>query len=340
MPGKFASEVKQDPKLACPIIRLQYEADSPDRNVVVEIAPKLGSNLYKYQAGNNEIIFCDQTLLKNRDWTGTFVLWPIPNRVRDKQYEFEGHVQSLRGIKRKRGNEPLIHGLVDDQAWQFSQPQAEETKAWAQTWIEITPDSHMYQYFPYQSKLTLTYVLSQQGIRIEYAVVNKSDNNLPFGFALHPYFATLSGPKHTLVTLPAEYVMEADQELLPSGRLIPMGSGGYDLRQPTPVSQLKLDHVFTGLHADANAAIDYPAQKLKIALKASNDFTHMVLYTLEADKGFICFENQTGSTDMINLHTKAQKEANTELVKATHLLVLPPGRTHRGFIEYQLQHQA
>lgn len=136
------------------------------------------------------------------------------------------------------------------------------------------------------------------------------------------------------MTLPAEHIMEMDDELLPSGRLLPMGLQGYDLRTPTSVSTLELDHVFTGLPEHSEAAITYPDQNLRIRLATSPEFTHMVLYTLESDKGFICLENQTGSTDMINLHTRAHKEADEALSKASHLMILPPSETHRGYIEY------
>ncbi len=334
MSRMFTAKVVQDPRLGVPTVRLRYE--SPTRGIRVEIVPAFGSNMYRYRVDNTELIYCNIERLKHRDWTGTFVLWPLPNRVRDKQFEFEGHVQSLKAIVRREGNEPLIHGLVDDQPWNLGKVTTDASSACAQTWIEITPQSPLYRHFPYPSKLTLDFVLTERGIRISYTVKNNGSKNMPFGFALHPYFALLSGATHTLVTLPADSIMEADDELLPTGRLLPMGAQEYDVRLPTAVSELELDHVFTELHPGAVARIDYPRQNLALNLRASSDFTHLVLYTLEADKGFICFENQTGSTDMINLHAKAQQRGDQALAKAAHLLVLPPRAKHQGFIAYEV----
>lgn len=48
-------------------------------------------------------------------------------------------------------------------------------------------------------------------------------------------------------------------------------------------------------------------------------------------------ENQSGSTDMINLHSRAIKEDNELLKKAAHLLILEPGDTHQGFINYSIE---
>jgi aldose 1-epimerase len=334
MAEKFSGAIVDNAELGVPVVRLQYTDPDPARSITAEIAPEFGSNLYAYRVGEHNIIYCDPELLRDRDWTGTFVLWPIPNRVRNKEFEFEGHVQPLHDVKRKRGNEPLIHGFVDDQPWQHGEPLVSADSASVQTWIEITPDTQMFKYYPYASQLTLTYVLRASGITIEYEVENTGDRTMPFGFALHPYFATLSGSDKTLVTLPAEHVMETDDDLLPLGSLAQMDQQDYDLRRPTPVGDLTLDHVFTGLHETVAPTITYPDQGLTLTLAASPDFTHMVLYTLESDKGFICYENQTGSTDMINLHTKAHKSNDPDLAKAAHLLVLPAGQKHRGYITY------
>lgn len=103
MQRQFSAEVYDNPQLNAPVIRLSYASDDPKRDLVAEIALFYGSNLFRYRAGEHELIHCDMDLLKDRDWTGTFILWPIPNRVGGKQYEFEGQIRSLEKVKRKRG---------------------------------------------------------------------------------------------------------------------------------------------------------------------------------------------------------------------------------------------
>lgn len=341
--GSFSSAIRQDTELGTEVISLQYVADDPKRSLDVAIAPGLGSNMYRYRIGDTDLIYCDPAALKAGNWTGCFVLWPLPNRVRGKQYEFEGHMQDLHDIKRRSGNEPLIHGLVDELPFTIEKTEADEKGAYSRTSIEVTREGPIYRHFPYLGKLTLDYMLTKQGIRIGYTVNNTGATNMPYGFALHPYFPVHGGSDRTLVTLPANYIMEADEELLPSGELRPMGSRGYDLRQPTPVSALDLDHVFTGLLPDDKPRIDYQDLDMSVVLESSDDFTHMVLYSQEKnpapgrDTGFICFENQTGSTDMINLHTKAQKTRDETLEAAAHLMIVPPGGSCSGFINYRIE---
>ena len=336
----FSAVIGKDWELGT-VLSLQYNnRKDPRQSVEIAIAPEFGSNMFRFRADEEDIFYCDRELLKESDWTGAFPLWPLPNRVRDKKYTFEGRTVSLESIRRKRGNTPLIHGLVDNQIWEYEEPTVEKDFAAVKTHISITANSPLYAYFPFESELMLHYILHHDQVKVQYTVRNnehrETKRNMPFGFALHPYFATLSGKVETFVRLPADYIMEADEELLPSGKLREVSGTQYDLRQPLPVSRLQLDTVFTGLHPGEKASVDYRTLGMKVNLSSSEEFSHLVLYTLE--DGFIVLENQTGSTDMINLYTRAIEEHNIELEKAAHLLILPPGHSHSGHIIYQIEH--
>jgi aldose 1-epimerase len=129
--------------------------------------------------------------------------------------------------------------------------------------------------------------------------------------------------------------MEADDELLPTGRLLDVRSIMYamfDLRQPVPIANLKLDHVYTGLHKNESAVIEYRKQAMKLRIITSEDFTHLVIYTPppEAGDSFFCLENQTCSTDAINLSQRGLEEI-------AHLLELHPGESRSGFLRYAIE---
>ena len=329
--------IKVDSEIGHNSLFLTYQ--NKEKNLEVKISPHFGSNIYSFKYNNKDIFYCDLSLLKQRDWTGCFVLWPYPNRVRDKKFEFEGEKYSLKKIKRKNGNYPLIHGLVDNKIWEIGKIQIGSNFVKAQTFIECKAGNNIYEYFPFESKLTLKFTLNEFGLRVDYKVENFSNKNLPFGFALHPYFSLLSGRNHTLVRLPAKNVMDADKELLPTGNLINVKGTHFDLNSPISVSKLSLDHVFTDLDKNHTPCIDYSDKKMKVFLDSSEDFTHMVVYTPK-EEPYLCMESQTGSTDMINLHTKGVKQNNLSLQKAAHLLVLSPKHEHGGFIHYKISEQA
>lgn len=276
------------------------------------IAPEYGSNMISLKAGKQELIYCDQELLKNHDFTGNFVLWPFPNRVRNRCYQFNNRRYSLAKVKVPQGNFPLIHGLVRDETWQFTAGNDTLT-----TWIDITPQFRYWQCWPWRSRLTLKYTLKTDRVRIGYAVANLDKKELGFGFGLHPLFKNTKSIK-----VPARYVMEADADLLPSGKLLPAS-----LNRLTPVADLDLDHVFTGLINNQSPEVVFD-HGLKITIKTSPDFTHCVVYTGEKEK-FTCVESQTCSTDAHNLDSRG-------FIKQAHLIRVKPGGVHHGWVKYQI----
>ena len=327
----YRAEVRPSEALGCDVVVLTH-----DNGVVAEIAPALGSNLYRLAVGGTELLRDDADVLRAGQWTGTLVLWPLPNRVRDKRYEFGGHAVDLGDVVRAEGNTPLIHGLVDDQPWHHDAPLASAGSASVRTWIDVAPGSPLFAHYPFPSRLSLDFTLHAAGIRVTYRVDNLGDEPMPFAFALHPYFA-LVDDEATEVVVPADVVMDADDELLPTGGLTAMGTSGFDLRRSTPVVDVDLDHVFTGLAPSASPRLRFPRSGLELVAAASDDFTHVVLYTRKArSDGFVCLENQTGATDAINLHRRAMASNDADLERAAHLLVVAPGRHHEGWIDYRL----
>ncbi|GER87440.1 aldose 1-epimerase [Dictyobacter vulcani] len=338
--GAFAAEISNDPELASTILSLSYEdAQDPNKSMSISVAPDLGSNLFRFRVGEHEVIYCERELLKQMQFTGDFVLWPLPNRIRDRRYSFAGQEYSLKDIPdRPEGNYVLVHGLVFDRQWQFEQPVVKPDSASVTTYVDINQESdHDYQSYPFDSRLTLTYRLTSTGVQITYAVQNKGNQILPFGFALHPYFSLLSGKQDTYVSLPAGTVMEADEDLLPTGRLLDVTGtmyGMFDLHQPRAISTLKLDHVYMDRPAGAPAVIDYRQQGLQVHISASDDFTHAVIYTAKPEDDFFCLEHQTCSTDAINLHNQGDERR-----KMAHLLEVKPGDTYSGTLNYQIKFQ-
>ena len=333
----YTAQVYFDWNLHSTVISLSYmDRQNPSRNIMVSIAPDLGSNMFRFRVGEYDIIYCDPNLLKQKDFTGNFVLWPLPNRLTDKRYVYQGQTYSLAELKRPRGNDVLIHGLVFDRPWQYDMPMSRQDSISVTTYIDITPESPFYQGYPFDSRLSLTYTLTIHSVTVSYNVQNNGSKDMPFGFALHPYFATLSGKGDTLVSLPANYVMEADDELLPTGRLLDVRGIMYamfDLSEPVPIANLKLDHVYIGLRKNESAVIEYRKQAMRLRILASEEFTHIGIYTPppEEDGPFFCLENQTCSTDAINLHNRGLQEM-------AHLLELRPGESSNGFIQYAIEY--
>ncbi|GCF10330.1 aldose 1-epimerase [Dictyobacter arantiisoli] len=335
----FSAEIRQDAELGSTVLSLSYQdAQDASRNLNAEIAPDLGSNLFRLRAGEHDIIYRDLALLKQMGFTGDFVLWPFPNRVRDKRYSYQGKEYSLAAVKRPTPDTVLIHGLVFDRAWQYEQPVVTATSASVTTFVDVTAaDDHWYEAYPFESRLSLTYTLTAEGVQITYQVRNTGTQSLPFGFALHPYFSTLSNKQETYISLPAKAVMEADSLLLPTGRVLDVSGIMYamfDLRQPVAVSNLKLDHVYTQLEPGAPVVVDYRGRGIQLHITSTDDFTHAVIYSATAQDPFFCIEHQTCSTDAINLAIQGE-----ERQQMAHLLEVQPGSSATGSLYYKLTFQ-
>lgn len=333
----YTANVSFDSEIESTVIALSAEdREDPSRSIAIGIAPDLGSNMFRFQVGTYDLIYCNPVLLKQKDFTGNFVLWPLPNRVRDKKYTYRGQTYSLESVRRPQGNAVLIHGFVFDRPWRYETPVLTQDAVSVKTFIDITPESPFYEAYPFDSRLSLTYTLTKNSVTVAYSVQNNSAKDMPFGFGLHPYFSPLSGRDSTWVCIPAQYVMEADSELLPTGRVFNVSEIMYamfDLREPISLGNLKLDHVYTGLHKNEAAIIEYRKQHMQLRISASENFTHMVIYTPppQGNDSYFCLENQTCSTDAVNLHHQGLSEI-------AHLLELRPDETSTGFIQYAVEY--
>lgn len=279
-----------------------------NKNLSLTLAPEYGSNLISLKYKNQELIYTDEKLLKTHGFTGCFVLWPFPNRVRNKRYVFKGKTYSLENLTLPRW---YHHAFARGLNWQSNQI----SPAAAQTWLNHDPTSPCWQNFPWASRLSLTYTLEADGLKIGYEVRNLDRTELGYGFGLHPLFKNAAAIK-----VPAKYVMESDKDLLPTGKLLPAS-----LDKLTPVKDLNLDHVFTDLSGPQTVAF---ANDLNLTISASPDFTHAVVYTGEKEK-YTAVEQQTCSTDAHNLDASG-------FTKEAHLIRIKPGGAFRGWIKYSV----
>ena len=289
------------------------------------ITPSIGSNLCRFIVDGKKVIDFDAELLEKMDYTGTPVLYPTPNRVRNGVFLNNGRIFN----QVKNGERIFEHGLVHNEAFKCSEPLVQDTCVEFTTWIDFEEGGELFEAFPFRHRLSLEFKITQESLQVTYTIKNSDDKEIPYGFGLHPYFMKLSGDEETYIKLPAEYVMDYTSDLLPTGRLIHVDGTIYDLRQPIKTASLDLDHVFTGIGAGKFAEVEYKTEGLRILLSSSEDFSHLVVYSPRG-MNYICIENQTCSTDAHNLYDRGFKsESGLEFV--------PPGSSKSGYVEYRRQ---
>lgn len=218
----------------------------------------------------------------------------------------------------------VIHGLVHDDAWQWSDPEVFNDGVVLHTWYDFTKDNPRFEAYPFLNTIKMDFTLSADGVRISYEVDNKDTRPLGFGFALHPYWHVIGGKDKTRIQVDVPWHMEA-VEKFPTGTLEAVEGTKYDLTSPRPVSELALDDVYFGATPNSMVRVLWDDAGLELRQTASEDFTHVVVYTPDAP--FFCIENQTCSTNAHNLHARG-------FTREAHLQIVEAGDKTGGYVDF------
>lgn len=107
-----------------------------------------------------------------------------------------------------------------------------------------------------RTRVAVEFALAPAALRLRVRAANVGEALLPVGIGWHPYFALPSGERtQARLHVPARARVEVNNydEVLPTGRTLPVAGGPYDFRHPdgAALGQLYLDDGFVGLERDA-----------------------------------------------------------------------------------------
>ena len=175
------------------------------------------------------------------------VLAPWPNRLRDGRYTFEG--RDLQVELSEPPTSTALHGLVMWQRWSVVAVDDADHAAGAAVTLELRlPASGGY---PFDLRLTVTYRLSADGLRVTAAAENLGSTAAPYGIGFHPWLSPGDGALDDCT-----FRLDASTRVLVDDRLLPVGtepaSGDYDLREPRSVRGLDLDDAYLDIVRDAD----------------------------------------------------------------------------------------
>lgn len=309
-----------------PSIVLGYKPkDVKKQELLLKVSPQRGNNLYCFKVGQYDVIHYDPKYELTSYYTGNPILYPFPNRLRNCQYEYKGK----KYWQMKNGIPIFLHSLVYDESWDSVIPVIEEDRVSLETFLKVDEGHPIYQGFPFKHTLRVTYILKKDGFSINYEVKNEDSKELPFGISYHTFYNKLSGDDNSMICVPAKYMMELTEDLLPTGKLLNVEGQPFDLREPVAVSQLDLDNCFTGMEENKRVFVDYKTIGLKVYMDSTQEFTHMQVFT---PKGcpFFCVEKQTCSTDAPNMDAKGYR-------KEAHLLFISSKDTYSGSVDFSYE---
>ncbi len=201
--------------------------------VVVEV----GGGLRSYEIGGVPVLAgfrADQACVSGRGQ----VLAPWPNRLRDGKYTIGGVAEQLSLTEVARHN--ASHGLVRWALWELVRQEADT--------VEVRYRLHPQPGWRWFLDLGLVYALGDDGLQVTVSAHNRGDEPAPFGFAQHPYVATVgTEAAQVRLSIPGGTYMQVDPErLLPTGTASVDGTE-YDFRQARELGETSLDTAYTDL---------------------------------------------------------------------------------------------
>ncbi len=279
-----------------------------------EVWPAGGFNCFRWRLRHGEqlldVLYADAAFFRGGRPTGsgTPILFPFPNRIRDGRFTWDGRDYQLPRNDHEHVN--AIHGFVFDRPWRMVDRGADADSAWVTGEFRGSADApELTACWPADFHLRVTYRLRTNCLEIVAEVSNPDARPLPFGLGYHPYFRVPLVPNSNAadctVQAHAPEVWEL-QQCLPTGvRRAP--EGRLDLVAPRSFPELRLDDVYTGLESAPVAgglrvlgALRQPAYAVEVRLLAAPAFRELVLYT-PPHRQAICLEPYTCATDAVNL---------------------------------------
>lgn len=283
-----------------------------------EIAPKWGANVVRYICDGVSIINSDEATVKNKGFTGCPVLYPTPNRVKDCKTKYNGKEYT----QTKDGKPHMLHGYVYYKEFNVVSTEIGDDFASVTLDIKISDDKEVFSSYPFENRLEVKYTLTENSLKVEHKAENLSENPMPYGFGLHPYFYY---NEDALFSIPSDRYVETTDKVIPTRNFPNTPDKFGDINEGILASTVVLDNNLIRRGSE-EAVLAFTEEKVKITLKASENFQHFVVYHPKNAK-FICIENQTCSIDANNLLLEGYG-------KYANQIIIDPEKSDSGYIEY------
>lgn len=274
------------------------------RELEVTLLPRLGNNVISLfdVKTQREILRrpdeSEQDFFMQKPYHFGIPLLIPPGRIRKGQFQFEGTSYQF---DQNTANDNHIHGLHRTQAWCVSDIEEDEDGCAVTTEFNTEDDPHWMEQFPVPLRFEMTFRLQDARLTQSLKVTNLGEHPIPFGIGYHTWFMIDGEPERWNLKLPVSSIYELNDELLPSGDLLPLGeltslNSGMNMQGTNFDTALRIGEqqpVEALLMRDDGYGLRYTAdEKL---------FRHWVLYTKGPADQFLCIEPYTWLPDAPNV---------------------------------------
>jgi aldose 1-epimerase len=204
------------------------------------------------------------------------LLLPWPNRIEDGQYEFAGTVHQTPLTEPSRHN--ALHGLTRWVNWTALQQAPDH--------VLMSLILHPQEGYPFTLQLHADYRLSTTGLTVRTTAANVGTQAAPYGTGHHPYVTVGTLIDEALLKLPALMRLDANDRLIPTGRLLATKGTAFDFLELRPIGSLRMDTAFATLVPDSDGLIrvhfQAPGADPALTLWMEPIYRFLMVYTPDA----------------------------------------------------------
>lgn len=293
------------------------------------LAPGLGSNFLNLEETSHHVRFfhfkkgMSKMFLKK---TNILIGLPtnyLPNRLKDGVLRTSDATYHFPVNEKKRNN--FLHGFLHCRRHKILSMEEKEECVVAKTYYEYDENDAFYTYFPLKFRVDFTFTLSNQGLKYEVTLTNRSERMLPFGFGTH---TTISCPfikrqpkkegKYYHFLLPVGQRYALDERCLPDGtkRELTKEENLYKDGNACPVGHDINDELYGLMENNEEsykAVITEERSGLSIVNEVSKEYGFYILWNLGGKQDFFCPEPLTWLINAPNLDLPAEQTGYREL---------------------------
>jgi len=251
----------------------------------------------------------EASLIANADFRGRH-LFPFNDRIPDGNYSFAGSSYQLP----KNDGRDALHGLVHSVPFELDELYSTSERAEAR--LHVEPERYVCAGYPFALSLSVRFILSREGFRIEYVVGNRGQGTAPFSLGWHPYFSLGGLADSWRLRADSARWVPVDERLVPTGATAAVAKSPFDFRSGRPLDHPALD---VALVASRSGRYELSGGEHRLSLSYDPAlFRYLQLY-LPPDRRSIAIEPVTAATNAFNL-------------PGFGLRTIDPGETIGGFV--------
>ena len=257
---------------------LTYILTDKQANSQIEVVPERGAIISRWKINEQDILYLDEERFANPELSirgGIPILFPICGNLPNNTYTYNDQQYQLKQ-----------HGVARDLPWEVTETNTDNRLS-----ITLTLNSNeaTLAVYPFAFKLTFTYQLQGNRLKILQSYTNCSEVKMPFAAGLHPYFAVQDKNQLSCDIPATSYFDHISQET----KSFP-GKFDFELDE--------IDVAFTSINRHHTSILNHHSAS-KVTIYYSDFYSTLVFWTIKG-KDYVCLEPWSAPRNALN--TKEQ----------------------------------